>query len=111
MQTANSNQLRYQIKCPRLPLAVYREVAAHLRQVEGVQTGLNPASSVGEPSRPPRFDYGRSQVGSLWIEYQDDITSASRQQVDRILAYYGDRYGKWEIFQCIGNREQGTGNR
>ncbi|MEB3280861.1 MAG: hypothetical protein VKK42_18255 [Lyngbya sp.] len=99
MQTANSNQLRYQIQSPRLPLAVYREVAAHLRQVEGVKTGLNPASSVCEPSQPPQFDYRRSQVGSLWIEYQDDIPLASRQQVDEILAYYGDRYGTWEVLQ------------
>ncbi|WP_040484524.1 hypothetical protein [Lyngbya aestuarii] len=106
MQTANSKQLRYQIQCPRLPLAVYREVAAHLRQVEGVKTGLNPIQGVSEPSQPPPFDYGRSQVGSLWIEYQDDITSASRQQVDQILAYYGDRYGTWEVLQAIGNREQ-----
>ncbi|WP_413168207.1 hypothetical protein ACL6C3_15890 [Capilliphycus salinus ALCB114379] len=100
METANSKQLRYQIKCPRLPFAVYREVAAHLRQVEGVQTGLNPASSVGEPSPPP-FDYKRSQVGSLWLQFPDNATPGIRQQVDRILAYYGDRYGKWEVFQSL----------
>ncbi|MCG5059956.1 MAG: hypothetical protein KA714_18705 [Limnoraphis sp. WC205] len=99
MQTSNSEQLRYQIQCPRLPLAVYREVAAHLRQVEGVQTGLNPASSIGEASQPPQFDYKRSQVESLWIQLPQNATTAIRQQVDQILAYYGDRYGAWEVLQ------------
>ena len=45
MQTAQEKQLRYQIQCPGLPLAVYREAAAHLRQVEGVETGLIPQQS------------------------------------------------------------------
>jgi hypothetical protein len=52
MQTAQEKQLRYQIQCPGLPLAVYREVAVHLRQVEGVHTGLIPQQS-------QRFDYKR----------------------------------------------------
>ncbi|MEL7036153.1 MAG: hypothetical protein AAFO04_11105 [Cyanobacteria bacterium J06592_8] len=96
MQTAHSEQLYFQLRCPRLPLAVYREVAAHLRQVEGVQTGLNPQGSNCESSPPGSFDYTRSQVGSLWIQYPENVSSTSRQQVDRILNYYGDRYGSWE---------------
>lgn len=89
MQTAQEKQLRYQIQSPGLPLAVYREVAAHLRQVEGVETGLIPQQS-------QRFDYNDSQVGSLWIQYPEGFDLASRERVDRILAYYGDRYGSWE---------------
>ncbi len=98
MQTTNSEQLRYQIRGPQLPLAVYREVAAHLRQVEGLQTGLNP-TQVCEASPLPQFDYKASQVGSLWIQFPHNATTAIRQQVDRILAYYGDRYGAWEVLQ------------
>ncbi|MCU0546016.1 MAG: hypothetical protein MUE44_28260 [Oscillatoriaceae cyanobacterium Prado104] len=89
MQTALEKQLRYQIQCPGLPLAVYREVAAHLRQVEGVETGLIPQQS-------QQFDYGDSQVGGLWIQYPEGFDLAGRQRVDRILAYYGDRFSPWE---------------
>lgn len=98
MQTANSEQLYFQLRCPRLPLAVYREVAAHLCQVEGVKTGLNPPQgSDCDPSQARSFDYIRSQIGSLWIQYPENVSSTSRQQVDRILNYYGDRYGSWTV--------------
>lgn len=96
MQTAKSEQLRYQIHCPQMPLAVYREVAAALRQVEGVQTGLNPMSSQNKDSQVIGFDYTRSQVGSLWLQYPENTAVAHRQQVDQILRYYGDRYGAWQ---------------
>jgi len=46
LQTGNSRP-------PGLPLAVYREVAAHLQQVEGVETGLLPQTA-------QRFDYTQS---------------------------------------------------
>lgn len=85
MKTASDRQLRYEIEFPNLPLAVYRELAAHLRQVEGVETGLLPQQSQD-------FNYDRSQIGSLWIEYAETADIASRQQVDRILEYYQQRY-------------------
>lgn len=69
-----------------LPLAVYREIAAHLRQVEGVEVGLIPQSS-------PEFDYDQSQIQNLWIEWKENSTSESRQRVQQILAYYQNRYG------------------
>lgn len=81
--------LRYQIRCPGLPLAVYREVAAHLRQVQGVEAGLIPQTS-------PRFDYNQSQVSGLWIQYAETSDSLNREQVNQILAYYQNRYGAWE---------------
>ncbi len=77
------------MRCPGLPLAVYREVAAHLRQVSGVSTRLIPQHS-------QQFDYHDSQIGGLAIEYGEDSKPVMRQQVDQILAYYGDRYGAWE---------------
>ncbi len=76
---------RYQVELPGLPLAVYRELAAHLRQVEGVETSLIPQQS-------QEFDYDRSQVESLWIEYSEAADELSRQRVDRILQYYRQRY-------------------
>lgn len=94
MQTTQEKQIRYQIRCPGWPLAVYRELATHLRQVEGVETGLIPQQS-------QQFDYHHSQVGALWIQYPENAASTVRTQVDRVLAYYRDRYGVWEFdSQC-----------
>lgn len=76
--------MRYAVCNPKLPLAVYREVAAHLSQVEGVATELTPQSST-------QFDYTLSQIGELRISGPD----AAQAQVEKILAYYGDRYGAW----------------
>jgi hypothetical protein len=82
-------QLRYQIRFTGLPLAVYREVAAHLRQVKGVEAGLIPQIS-------QQFDYNESQVGGLWIQYADASDLQGRERVNQILAYYQNRYGNWE---------------
>lgn len=89
MQIRRDNQLRYTIQIPSLPLAVYREIAAHLRQVEGVETGLYPAPS-------QQFDYNQSQVGGLWIQYTQTTDSESQERVEQILAYYQNRYGDSE---------------
>ena len=84
-----SKKLEYRLCSPGLPLAVYREVAAHLRQVDGVETGLLPQLST-------KFDYYQSQVGGLWIRYPKDAADICQPQVERILAYYGDRFKAWE---------------
>ncbi len=84
-QTALSSRIRW----ADLPLAVYREVMAHLHQVEGITVALI-------PQRSPQFDYSLSQIDSLQIEYTPDISAANREQVQQILAYYSDRYGAWE---------------
>lgn len=82
-------QPEYRLFCPHLPLAVYHEVAAHLRQVTGVDSGLL-------PQRSQTFDYLQSQVGGLWIRYMTEANAMSHRRVEQILAYYGDRYGAWE---------------
>lgn len=84
-----SEQLRYQIRCPGLPLTVYREIAAHLRCVKGVETGLIPQTS-------QQFDYNQSQVEGLWLQYGNTTDSAQQERVNQILAYYQNRYGTWE---------------
>lgn len=78
--------MSYSVQNPKLPLAVYREVAAHLSQVEGVQTELTPQTS-------KQFDYTLSQIGSLEIQFPEE----ARTQVEKILAYYGDRFGGWTM--------------
>jgi hypothetical protein len=68
-----------------VPLAVYREIAVHLRQVEGVEVDLIPQSS-------QEFDYNQSQIGGLWISWTDNSGLESRQRVNEIVTYYQNRY-------------------
>ena len=78
--------MSYSVQNSTLPLAVYREVAAHLTQIDGVQTQLTPQTS-------PQFEYTLSQIGSLEIEFSE----TRRAEVERILTYYADRFGAWTI--------------
>jgi hypothetical protein len=73
-----------------LPLAVYREVAAHLTQVNGVQTRLTSQTS-------QQFEYTLSQIGSLEIDFPDSDRSEAIAQVKKILTYYADRFGEWTV--------------
>ena len=79
-------ETKEKIEFPGLPLAVYQEIAAHLRQVEGVEVGLIPQSS-------PQFDYNQSQISRLEISWMTNSNAESRQRVKEILAYYQNRYG------------------
>jgi hypothetical protein len=77
------------IAYPQLPLAVYREISAHLRQVEGVKTVLIPQSS-------PQFDYAQSQIEAIQVEYPVDLSSQEKQYLEEILEYYAQKYGKYQ---------------
>ncbi|MEH1857758.1 MAG: hypothetical protein V7L21_07135 [Nostoc sp.] len=68
-----------------LPLAVYREIAAHLCQVEGVEVDLIPQSS-------QQFDYNQSQIAGLSVSWTANSSLENRQRVNQILAYYQNRY-------------------
>lgn len=87
LEIGEKKQLKYEIEFPGLPLAVYREIAAHLRQVSGVETGLTTQQSQD-------FDYNQSQVGSLWIDYSEMVTATADDRIKQILAYYQQKYGK-----------------
>ncbi len=78
----------------QLPLAVYREVAAHLRQVEGVDTSLIMRSTQHDPAE--KFDYNQSQVAALQISYAENIAVTEKEQVAAILDYYAQRYSPWK---------------
>jgi hypothetical protein len=68
-----------------LPLAVYREIAAHLRQVEGVSVDIISQSS-------QQFDYYQSQVESLQLSFAPNFPVENRKLVEQILTYYKNRY-------------------
>ncbi|MFQ4147015.1 hypothetical protein [Chlorogloeopsis sp. ULAP02] len=78
-------ETKEKVEFASLPLAVYREIAAHLRQVEGVEVSLIPQSS-------QEFDYNQSQISGLWISCPSDSSSQSRQRIEQILAYYRSQY-------------------
>jgi hypothetical protein len=95
MQSSTTNQTTSKrLTCPQLPLAVYREVAAHLRQVQGVDTSLIMRSLEHDPQE--KFDYYQSQVAALEITYIKEIAETDKQRVLEILDYYAQRYTSWE---------------
>jgi hypothetical protein len=79
-------ETKEKIEFAGLPLAVYREIAAHLRQVEGVDVSLIPQSS-------SQFDYYQSQIDSISLCWTKNANSESRQRVEQILTYYKNLYG------------------
>jgi hypothetical protein len=79
-------ETKERVKFAELPLAVYREIAAHLRQVEGVDVDLIPQSS-------QQFDYNQSQIAGLDISWAANSTAGNRQRIHQILTYYRNRYG------------------
>jgi hypothetical protein len=92
----NSNQ--QQFTCPQLPVAVYREVSAHLRQIEGVDASLIMRPLDHDPVE--KFDYYQSQVAALQINYSENVDELAREQVAEILDYYAQRYQLWEKQVC-----------
>ncbi|AFZ55737.1 hypothetical protein H6G54_21645 [Anabaena cylindrica FACHB-243] len=76
-------QTNKKIEFANLPLAVYREIAAHLRQVEGVEADLISQTS-------SEFDYNQSQIAGLSISWKPNTKD---ERVKQILAYYQNLYG------------------
>jgi hypothetical protein len=74
---------------PTLPLAVYREISAHLQQIEGVTVHLFPQSS-------SQFDYELSQVGGIQLSLAHDLNDTAREKIGEILQYYRLRFGDWQ---------------
>jgi len=79
---------QYWITFPTLPLAIYRELIAHLRQVPGVDAEILPQAS-------QEFNYMRSQAGGLRYSLVASTDTDAHQRVMQILGYYGDRFGPY----------------
>jgi hypothetical protein len=75
----------FTLSIERLPLAVYYEIAAHLRQLSGIQVEILPQTD-------PNFDYLQSQVGGLSIDCSK-LSVVDRTRATEILEYYRNRYG------------------
>ena len=72
-----------------IPLAIYREIAAHLRQIKGVEVNFIDQTS-------PNFDYTYSQLSGLEISYPNDLNEYEKKFLDSILNYYSKN---WSSFQ------------
>jgi len=83
-------QQKQTIIYPRMPLAIYRELASHLEQVQGVETHLT-------PQQFQQFDYHHSQIGSLEINYTEAFQESDRALVTAILDYYAQRHGSYQL--------------
>ena len=81
---------KFTIANHQLPLAVYREIAAHLRQIEGITVSFLTPVDRG-------FSYTESQLGGLEIIGANLLTDGDKIRLDRLLNYYADRYNQWEI--------------
>lgn len=99
MESLTAKQHRQQLTCAQLPLAVYREVAAHLRQLEGVDANLIMRSIDHDPAE--KFDYYQSQVAALQIDFAENIAESIPQTVSAILDYYAQRYNPWKSANSI----------
>lgn len=72
----------YAVRYDSMPLMVYREVAAHLACIPGVEAEL-------ECRKDSIFRYSDSQIEALQIRQEAD---ADPEQVQRVL----DHYGTWQ---------------
>ena len=67
---------------PDIALAMYRELAAHIEQIEHVNVELFSQES-------SEFSYLGSQIGGLWLTYSSSIPSESQILIKEILSHYG----------------------
>ena len=94
LESTQPNIIKKIYSSPKLPLAVYREVVAHLRQVEGVEAGLITKPLKGGEEQ---FDYDASQIKALWLTYDKDDSSEQVTQIQMILDFYAQRYYSWQL--------------
>jgi hypothetical protein len=75
---------------PELPLAMYRELAAHLSQVEGVSTELIwQDSQKFDQKFDQKFNYDASQISGMWLKYTHDFPEYRHELIRLILSHYG----------------------
>jgi len=67
---------------PEIALAMYRELAAHIEQVQGMTVELFSQESKD-------FSYLGSQIGGMWLTYPPKITNEDQILVNKILNHYG----------------------
>ncbi|MDM7327383.1 MAG: hypothetical protein P3X23_009760 [Thermosynechococcus sp. Uc] len=77
---------------PRMPLAVYRELAAHLQLLEGVSVRLLPQSR-------SQFDYDLSQIEGIAVTVPSTSSPNTQTRLEEILQHYALQHGGWQCQQ------------
>lgn len=87
MLSGNLNFNRYKIiYSPDIALAMYRELASHIEQIEDINAELFWQEST-------EFSYLGSQIGGIWLTYPLTISTQSQDLLKKILNHYGN----WSI--------------
>ncbi|AFY71165.1 hypothetical protein Pse7367_2912 [Thalassoporum mexicanum PCC 7367] len=96
-QLVSNTQQKFRVEyAPKqLPLAVYRELAAHLDQVESIATELIWADR-------QEFDYADSQIAGIEIKFMQVGSDRQYALVESILNYYGS----WHLVNANVSLEQ-----
>jgi hypothetical protein len=68
---------------PDIALAMYRELASHIEQIENVNAELFWQEST-------EFSYLGSQIGGMWLTYPQSISEQSQLLIKNILNHYGN---------------------
>ena len=76
------NRLKIVYK-PEIALAMYRELASHIEQIDNVNAELFWQEST-------EFSYLGSQIGGMWLTYPQSVPEQSQLLIKNILNHYGD---------------------
>lgn len=68
---------------PDIALAMYRELASHIEQIEEVSVELFAQES-------QEFSYLGSQIGGMWLTYPATLTTQTQNLIKNILNHYGN---------------------
>ena len=68
---------------PDIALAMYRELASHIEQIEEVSAELFAQES-------QEFSYLGSQIGGMWLTYPATLTTQAQALIKNILNHYGN---------------------
>ncbi len=68
---------------PDIALAMYRELASHIEQIEEVSAELFAQES-------QEFSYLGSQIGGMWLTYPATLTTQAQDLIKNILNHYGN---------------------
>lgn len=67
---------------PDIALAMYRELASHIEQIDDVNAELFWQEST-------EFSYLGSQIGGMWLTYPQSFPEQSQVLIKNILNHYG----------------------
>jgi len=86
---------------PDIALAMYRELASHIEQIEDVNAELFWQEST-------EFSYLGSQIGGMWLTYPQSIPEKSQVLIKKILNHYGVWISEPNLAISLLNQEQGA---